>query len=299
MERPVCRSIAVSQKILVHEENLTKAIESYDFHVLDKTLQECHGIDIAVKQQKKAEVLHLKLQHELKIKTFLNEKHHHDNYKDIRKDVQRINDMVQTAQNLEIDLDSNLISEVNQFSSRLISERNLRKQRDLYLESIKSCDKEKVDKLQGLIDTANENNVEREYIDNAEKLSSQMSGNIKARETLQMLLDYPEREYPEPEDPNDKKAKDKKAPPKKKKKKEPPFPTPEWAEELDSVVQKVKEMEQLAADKVNLNLDEQFISQVSEQLQRFKKEIAFRRMQEEEARLEAELKALKKKVKKK
>ena len=61
--------------------------------------------------------------------------------------MQRINDMVQTAQDLEIDLDSNLISEVNQFTSRLISERNLRKQRDLYLESIKSCDKEKVDKL--------------------------------------------------------------------------------------------------------------------------------------------------------
>jgi hypothetical protein len=30
----------------------------------------------------------------LKIKTFLKEKHHHDNYKDIRKDVQRINDMI-------------------------------------------------------------------------------------------------------------------------------------------------------------------------------------------------------------
>ena len=59
-----------------------------------------------------------------------------------------------------------------------------------------------------------------------------MSGNIKARSTLQMLQAYPEREYPEPEDPNDKKSKDKKAPPKKKKKKEPAFPTPEWAEEL-------------------------------------------------------------------
>lgn len=70
-----------------------------------------------------------------------------------------------------------------------------------------------------------------------------MSGNIRARETLQMLLDYPEREYPEPEDPNEKKSKDKKAPPKKKKKKEPPFPTPEWAEELDAVIQKYKEME--------------------------------------------------------
>jgi hypothetical protein len=112
------------------------------------------------------------------------------------------------------------------------------------LESIKTCDKEKVDKLQNLIDEATEHRVEQEYIEVAQKLTSQMSGNIKARETLQMLLDYPEREYPEIDDPNDKKNKDKnKAPPKKKKKKEPPFPTPEWAEQLDDVVRKVREME--------------------------------------------------------
>jgi len=68
-----------------------------------------------------------------------------------------------------------------------------------------------------------------------------MNGNIKARQTLHMLQAYPEREYPEPEDPNAKK--DKKAPPKKKKGKGPAFPTPEWAEELDEVIKKVKEME--------------------------------------------------------
>jgi len=39
----------------------------------------------------------------------LNKNLSHINYKDIRKDVQRINDMVQDAQNLEIDLNPNLI----------------------------------------------------------------------------------------------------------------------------------------------------------------------------------------------
>ena len=126
-----------------------------------------------------------------------------------------------------------------------------------------------------------------------------MSGNIKARKTLQMLMAYPEREYPEPEDPNDKKAKDKKAPPKKKKGKGPAFPTPDWAEELDAVIQKVKEMEQLSNDRQNLKLDDSFIVNVNSQLQRFKKEIAYRKSVDEEARLEAELKALKKKAKKK
>ena len=58
-----------------------------------------------------------------------------------------------------------------------------------------------------------------------------MQGNIKAHETLTMLIDYPPREYPEPEE-LDPKKKDKKAPPKKKKRKEPPFPYPSWAEDL-------------------------------------------------------------------
>jgi len=35
--------------------------------------------------------------------------------------------MVESAQNLDIDLDSGLIKEVNGFTSRLVSERNLRK----------------------------------------------------------------------------------------------------------------------------------------------------------------------------
>ena len=192
----------------------------------------------------------------------MKEKDHHDNYKDIRKDVQRITEMVEQAQNLEIDLEPTLIEGVNAFTFRLISERNLRKQRDLYLESIQSCDNDKVSKLQSLINTADENKVENEYIATAKTLTSQMSGNIKARETLQMLLDYPEREYPEPEE-IDPKKKDKKAPPKKKKKKADNFPTPEWAEELDAVIKKVNEMQTLVQDRENLKLDDEFIGKVT------------------------------------
>lgn len=167
------------------------------------------------------------------------------------------------------------MAEVNNFTSRLISERNLRKQRDLFIESISTCDQEKVDKLQGLIDDAQKNQVETPYINEASTLTGQMSGNIRARQTLQMLQAYPEREYPEPEDPNAKK--DKKAPPPKKKKKGPPFPTPDWAEELEAVINKVKEMEQLSNDRVNLKLDDSFVRNVNDQLFRFKKEIAYRR----------------------
>ena len=109
------------------------------------------------------------------------------------------------------------------------------------------------------------NQVAPEYIECAEILSNQVSGNIKARETLQILLDYPEREYPELDNVDPKKKKDvKKAPPKKKKKKEAPFPIPEWATELDAVVAKVKSMEMLASDKDNLQLDDDFLVKVQE-----------------------------------
>lgn len=126
-ERLVCRGLDVDASIRDQEQNLNDAIDAYDFHILDKALADCHGMDIECKLRKKAEILHLKLEHELQIKNFLAEKHHHDNYKDIRKDCQRINDMVEKAQGLDIDLDSALIKEVNGFTSRLVSERNLRK----------------------------------------------------------------------------------------------------------------------------------------------------------------------------
>lgn len=72
-----------------------------------------------------------------------------------------------------------------------------------------------------------------------------------------MLADYPIREYPEPEPlPQKKGARGappkpdpKKAPPPKKKKKQPPFPTPEWALQLDAVVDTIKNLDTLLLDK--------------------------------------------------
>lgn len=48
--------------------------------------------------------------------------------------------MVAEAQELNIELDDKMMEAVNDFSSRLISERNLRKQRDLYIEGISTSD---------------------------------------------------------------------------------------------------------------------------------------------------------------
>lgn len=115
-ERPVCRSNPVQARIEKHEQQLQEAIASYEFHTIDKVLTSCHGIDIDVKLRKHAEVLHLKLEHELKIQNFLKKNEHHDNYKDIRKDVQRVNELVETAEGLGIELDPAITTTVGEYT---------------------------------------------------------------------------------------------------------------------------------------------------------------------------------------
>ena len=120
-----------------------------------------------------------------------------------------------------------------------------------------------------------------------------------------MLHQYPQREYPEPEpeDPKgNKRGQAKKEEPKKKKKKkkkEPPFPTPEWALELPAVIDTIKKIEVLIVDRDNLNLTEEFIKGVHTELDRFKKEVKFRKDEEEAKRLADEEKKKRKAAKKK
>ena len=154
-----------------------------------------------------------------------------------------------------------------------------------------------------MISQANDYSVEQKYLDSANNLCGKMEDNITARETLQLLLDYPIREYPDPEPLDAKgkpiKTKDDKKKPKKKRKKEPAFPTPEWAIQLEDVQKTVKKISDLASRAEELNLEPEFLRQTEEQLKRFKQEISFRKMKEEEERLEAEARALAKKKKKK
>lgn len=124
--------------------------------------------------------------------------------------------------------------------------------------------------LEDLINKASENAVASEYTKSAEKLSSQMSGNIKAHNILEMFIAYPEREYPEEEvvDPRKPAGKDakkdagKKTPIKKKRKKEPPLVYPDWATDLTAVISEVQSMEHLIHNAEDLSLDEEFVKQV-------------------------------------
>ena len=85
---------------------------------------------------------------------------------------------------------------------------------------------------------------------------------------------------------------------KKKKKKEPPFQVPEWAKDLNNLVERCNNMKAYVKEPERLGLDANFIKEAKEQLARLdKKEIPFRREEEEMLRKLEEEKAAKKKNK--
>lgn len=302
-DRPVCRCDNCLNEIRKAENNLREAMGSNDFVTLDKVLSAIleDKTDIDVRLKDDAEVLHLKLEKELDIRNFIASVAHVDNYKTIRKSNQVLTKKLEDSEKLGVNLDPELVRQVNECSERLISERNLRfEMENMY---VSASTKETVDKLQELIQKASETHVENTYLQSANLLCGKMEDNITARETLQLLIEYPQREYPEPEPLDAKgkpiKQKDDKKKPKKRRKKEPPFPTPEWALQLDDVKKTVKKISDLAARAEELSLEPDFLAQVDEQIKRFSMEISFRKMKEEEERLEAEAKALAKKKKKK
>ena len=84
-------------------------------------------------------------------------------YKTILKSVKVLQDMEKSAKKLGVELDPELEMEINQCSQRLIHERNLRfEMENMY---ISGANQETVDKLQELIKSANETNVEATYLD--------------------------------------------------------------------------------------------------------------------------------------
>jgi hypothetical protein len=86
-----------------------------DYHTVDKALSfiKMNHIDIDVKLLHQAEVMHLKLEKELDIRNFIKSVDHIDDYKVILKSVKILNDKVETAKSLGVDLDLGLIAAVN------------------------------------------------------------------------------------------------------------------------------------------------------------------------------------------
>lgn len=132
-ERPVCRCNDCLNRIKKGEDDLSVALRTMDFLVVDKILTFIlhNHIDIDVKLKNQAMVTHLKLEKELDIRTFIKSVDYIDDYKTILKSVKILNDKVEVARGLGVELDSGIVGDVNKCTSRLISERNLRFQMEM------------------------------------------------------------------------------------------------------------------------------------------------------------------------
>lgn len=146
-------------------------METQDFTTLHKVLSGVISaqLDIDVKLKYQADVLHLKLEKELDIRNFIASVAHVDNYKTILKSVKVLNEKQANAEKLGVALDESILEAINQCTSRLISERDLRFKMDNT--NVMSSSNETVGELGGLIERAQTNGVEEIYMQQANKLS--------------------------------------------------------------------------------------------------------------------------------
>jgi len=261
------------------------AMETMNYETVDKVYTKLakQNHDLDVKLMRAAEILHLKLQKEKEINEFIESLRVVPNYKTIKKSVSLLEEMVEKAKGLNVDIDPVILNKVNVTTARLMAERNLQFQMEKVKVSASTHDDVKI--LEDLIHKAKATGVASVYTDTADVYLDKMKRNIKAREILDLLEQYPIREYPEIEEPDPKNKNKKQAEPpkKKKKKKQPPFPMPEWANELKTVETEVSNLKHLVDDKENLEFDSDFLARTTEQFDRFKKEIGFRKWEEDQA----------------
>ena len=125
-------------------------------------------LDIDVRLKHAAEVLHLKLEKELDIRNFIQSVQHVENYKTILKSVKTLNEKQAHAESLGVSLDPALIENINQCTSRLVAERNLRFQMDNT--EIMTATTETIGELNSLIDKAGQDQVEEIYTQQADQL---------------------------------------------------------------------------------------------------------------------------------
>lgn len=301
-ERPICLCNDCKAENKICTKLVDEALNCGEFEQVDKNLQivESKKAEVDVKKLYHLKRHHTALMYELKIRTFYKSLDVVPNYKTIKKSVHLLNEMVKEALEKKVDLSQAIVAEVNQCTKRLLAERDLRLHMDSY--TLEGIDEKKRDHLKDLITRAQESGVSDVYTKVADVSTEKMTKNIQAKKILDKFQAYPERVYPEPEiiDPK-KKASKKKEEKKvvKKKKREPPFLIPDWATDLTDVVKEVDTMNSLIKKAEEIKLDKEFLSKVQAQLARFKKEIAYRKQLEAEAKEAADAKAAAKNKKKK
>jgi hypothetical protein len=303
-DKPVCRCLDCQAQIDKAELDMQEKIEMNLFGDLDSALKQVEekGVIVDPKLLEKARGEHERLDHEGKIKKFIESLSYVPNYKTIQKSVFTLKSMLEECTEKTINIEESIKELANKEIDRLISERNLRYQVDITNPGEANSQTVKI--LEDLALNAENLGVANEYVDCARVIVQKMKENIEAHYILRLFLDYPIREYPEPVllDSRGRKIPPKTPPAPKeeakkpvKKKKEPKFIIPDWATELSALINQVNSLENLMKKAIHLELSSDFLDQAKENMGRMKKEIKFRQQLEEEARLLAEKKAAERK----
>ena len=286
-----CRCVNCQKEIKNAENELENAINSNDLEILNKQFDESVKFKIDLHLKKNAILQKDKLSREKDIKELLDSLKIVENHKTIIKSVYELDEKLKNAEKNNVKIDEKLLEKAAKEKERLLAEKELRQL--LSNINIENASKENLENLLQKVENAKNTNVSEDYINKGVDLAEKFKLNIDAKDILQKFLEYPIREYPvvEEVDPKKKKVEQTK---KKKKKKEPPFIVPEWAKDLNVLIEKVNDMKKYVAQAEELGLNEEFVKNSKDQLARFAKEIPFRKEEEETLRKLEEEKLAKK-----
>ncbi|CAD8210027.1 unnamed protein product [Paramecium pentaurelia] len=321
-EKPEGRCLNCWNTIKKHTEELLSIIDKQDHKLLTEKLneiekgiviknengkEEFQRIEIDPKNYKFALIEQEKLRTQNVILEYLSTLKHVANYKTILKSVNQIQAMLDDAVNRGVKIDAHVKEEAEKEMERLKAERNLQFELDNL--DIGLSTPEQVVVLNDKVVIATEKGVDKQYIDQASELRDKMAKAIQAKKILKMFNEYPAREIPDPIkwDPKTKKPIDpitgKPIDPlklalqnqKKKKKKEPKFVIPEWANDVKSLDENIKGLEGLLKEAEVLNLNHEFVEESVQQIKRMKNEMRYRKEVDEQLKWIADAKAAEKK----
>jgi hypothetical protein len=305
------RSHKAQEEIVKIEGELAELINTYDYEKLCDKLAYIgnNKIHVGVMLLEKANIHEEKLKTQIEINKYIDSLAEVENYKTIRKSINTIQEMIEDARVRKVDLDADLVNKANREMERLEAERNLRFVLDN--PAIAKSTPEEVDRIEELKRIAIEKGVAAKYCEELTELLDKMSKNIDANTIISNFCNYPIRDwYPPPHyiDAKTKKAMDPvtkkpidpallKPPPVKKKKgkKTPKFVIPDWGVDTAELGKAIKKLEDLLLQVGDIEVDGEVLAKSTEQMTRMKQEFKYRKQLDEDARLEAEKKAKKKK----
>ena len=117
-----------------------------------------------------------------------------EDHKTIKKSVDSLTKMVQSAEENKVDLDPKIIERAFLQKNRLEAERDLRQVLDNV--TVAQSSKENLDNLSEKVDNAKKCNVDASYVDVGVDLVEKITQNLAATELLRLFIEYPIREYP-------------------------------------------------------------------------------------------------------